>query len=72
MVATIELLTERNYQIERWPTEVRKMLNRTTQDNPAQDAQLTPFTTWACKRDPEKRKQAVAVWYNLIDFLAFH
>jgi hypothetical protein len=72
MVATIGLFTERNSQIERWPTEVRKMLNRTTQDNPEQDASLEPFTTWARPRDIEKRKQAVAVWYNLIAFLAFH
>ncbi|KAH0556227.1 hypothetical protein GP486_005848 [Trichoglossum hirsutum] len=67
MVPTIEVFTELNCMVERWPMIVMKELNKT-----GRQAQSEPFNTWARPRDFEKRKQAVAVWYNMISFIEYH
>lgn len=36
------------------------------------DRHVTPFETWAQPRHLERRKQAIAVWYNLLHFLVFN
>ncbi|KAI9784804.1 MAG: hypothetical protein M1839_001534 [Geoglossum umbratile] len=67
MVSTIEVFTLCNCMVERWPRAVRRELNKTSRQ-----AQLEWFNTWARPRDLEKRKQAVAVWYNMISFIEYH
>jgi hypothetical protein len=54
--------------VERWPLLIRERLN---QPSSSQGHPSEPFQSWARPRDIEKRRQAVAVWYTLINFLVF-
>ena len=59
----IELLTGPNALIERWPQEVRILLNQRDHESG------TPFDSWARPRDLEKRVQALGVWSSMLAFI---
>jgi hypothetical protein len=65
----IQVLTQRNGLVERWPLTIRCQLNQSSSSEPRP---CRPFETWARPRDIEKRKQAISVWYSLLNFLVFH
>jgi hypothetical protein len=68
-VAVIQTFTGSNAMVERWPSQIRKLMNQFSRF-PAQPAK--EFETWARPRDLEKRKQAVSVWTSLLAFLVFN
>src|SRR5271163_2833298 len=68
-VQVIHVLTERNALVERWPFIIRCQLNQSSSSEPRPSR---PFETWARPRDIEKRKQAISVWYSLLNFLVFN
>lgn len=63
--AIIAVLTVPNAMIERWPLEVRVLLNQKAR------APDEAFDTWARPRDMEKRVQAIAIWSNMLGFITF-
>lgn len=79
MQPVIEHFTFANSMINRWPMSVRRILNRSQPTPPLSGnetdnyhIQPPPFHTWAQPRFLERRKQAVAVWYNLLHFLVLN
>lgn len=62
-----------NAMLNRWPLLLRRTLNRSdTFDDPLASPLPLPFHTWAQPKYLERRKQAVAVWYTLLHFLALN
>jgi hypothetical protein len=62
-----------NAMLNRWPILLRRTLNRSDPfDSPLDHPLPLPFHTWAQPKYIERRKQAVAVWYTLLHFLALN
>lgn len=74
MRATINRFTSVNAMVNRWPLPVRRDINRShvISLDPHPEGALPPFHTWAQPRFLERRKQAVAVWCNLLRSLILH
>jgi len=62
-----------NAMLNRWPLLLRRTLNRSDPFvDPLAHPMPLPFHTWAQPKYIERRKQAAAVWYTLLHFLALN
>lgn len=62
-VAVVSSLAAPNVAVERWPQSIRTRLSRDV---------AHPFDSRVRPHEVEGRRQAVAVWHNLLAFLVFH
>ncbi|KAK5174676.1 uncharacterized protein LTR77_001758 [Saxophila tyrrhenica] len=71
--STVEKFTTWNGLTNHRPVFIRRDLNRSVSASSAgNDVSIEPFHAWAQPRYIERRKQAVAVWYSLLNFLIFN